>query len=49
MDKNAQEAAEILSDALSVHDELEKYYIDAIEFEKLSRFSAKLVKRIKAM
>ena len=45
----AQEAAEILSEALSVHDELEKYYIDAIDFEKLSRFSAKLVKRIKAM
>ena len=26
MDKNAQEAAEILSEALSVHDELEKSF-----------------------
>lgn len=45
----SEEAAQILSEALYTHDELEKYYIEAIDFDKLGKFSSKLIKRIKMM
>lgn len=43
----ASEAAGILSSALTVHDELEKYYIDAVDFKELESLSAKLIEKIK--
>lgn len=35
----AEEGAECLKTALAIHDELEKYYIEAIDFEKLNKFT----------
>lgn len=45
----AHEASEILAEALEVHDELEKFYISSIDYEKLGKFTARLIKRIKAI
>ncbi len=44
----ADEASDILSTALRVHDELEKYYIDAINFDELESLSENLIKKMKA-
>lgn len=43
----AEEAANTLSDALKVHDELEKCYIEAIDFQKLDEFTKEMIDSIK--
>ncbi len=43
----SKEAADTLNTALSIHDELEKYYIDAIDFEKLNTNSNKFIETLK--
>lgn len=42
----ADEAAETLADALAIHDELEKKYIDSIDFKKLGGFSEKFIDKL---
>lgn len=43
----SKEAADTLSTALAVHDELEKNYINAIDFKKLGSFTDKFIKSLK--
>lgn len=43
----SKEAADTLSAALAVHDELEKNYINAIDFKKLGSFTDKFIKSLK--
>lgn len=43
----ASEAADTLSEALLVHDELEKNYINAIDFKKLNGFTEKFIESLK--
>lgn len=43
----SKEAAETLSTALSIHDELEKNYINAIDFSKLGDFTERLIESLK--
>lgn len=45
----AKEAADSLSTALSIHDELEKNYIEAIDFEKLNNSSNEFIETLKAL
>ena len=40
------EASSILSKAKSVHDELEKYYITAIDFNKVNNITDKLIEKL---
>ena len=43
----AEEAAESLETALKIHDELEKYYINAIDFDRLNDMSENFIKMLK--
>lgn len=43
----SKEAADTLSTALAVHDELEKNYVNAIDFKKLGSFTDKFIKSLK--
>lgn len=43
----SKEAADALSTALAIHDELEKNYINAIDFKKLGSFTEKFIKSLK--
>ena len=45
----AEEAAESLETALKIHDELEKYYINAIDFDRLNDMSENFIKMLKAL
>lgn len=42
----AKEAADSLDTALKIHDELEKYYIDAIDFNSLDKMTTEFVKKL---
>ena len=43
----AQEASVCLKTALDIHDELEKFYINAIDFESLNHFTAEFIESLK--
>ncbi|MBR6695753.1 MAG: ATPase [Oscillospiraceae bacterium] len=43
----ADEAAECMKKAKEIHDELEKFYVSAIDFEKINKLTDKLIKEIK--
>ncbi|MGN1482029.1 AAA family ATPase [Porcipelethomonas sp.] len=43
----SQEAAASLKTALDIHDELEKYYIDAIDFERLDKMTEDFIQTLK--
>lgn len=43
----ADEAAECIKKAKEIHDELEKFYVSAIDFEKINKLTDKLIKEIK--
>ena len=43
----AYEAAKCMKKAKEIHDELEKFYISAIDFEKINKLTDKLIKEIK--
>ena len=45
-DRLLQAAAEILAEAKAAHDELEKQYIDAMDFDSLKKFAEKFVKEL---
>ena len=45
----AEEAAESLETALKIHDELEKYYINAIDFDRLNDMSENFIKMLKTL
>lgn len=45
-DELLSEAVNKLSSAKHIHDELEKYYIDAMDFEKMQEFSENLINEI---
>lgn len=44
----AKEAADSLDTALKIHDELEKYYIDAIDFKKLDKMTSEFIESLKS-
>ena len=44
----AEEAASSLTTALKIHDELERYYINSIDFGRLSEMTENLLDRIEA-
>lgn len=43
----SDEAAECIKKAKGIHDELEKFYVSAIDFEKINKLTDKLIKEIK--
>lgn len=43
----SEEAADTLGTALAVHDELEKNYVNAIDFEKLGKFSDRFIEKLR--
>jgi len=43
----ADEAAKCMKKAKEIHDELEKFYVSAIDFEKINKLTDKLIKEIK--
>ena len=43
----AKEASVCLKTALDIHDELEKFYINAIDFESLNHFTAEFIESLK--
>ena len=42
----ASEAADSLNTALKIHDEIEKYYINAIDFKKLDKMTSEFIKSL---
>ena len=44
----AEEASNAIAKALAVHDQLEAYYIDALDFDRVSRIAEELIEEIRA-
>lgn len=44
-----KEASNILSQALQIHDELESYYINAMDYEKLNEIKQSILKKVKSL